>query len=112
MEKIANDSFDSEVELNHDGTGTVRGKVKLKWRYEIEARSWGIKGISVIIPEQTIKFTVEDVNDEGEDEESERTLKIDNPKIEYEGSSEHGLALFPTLIDVWKGKVTVTFHRG
>jgi len=112
MKKIANDSFETEVELTHDGPGSVRGKVKLKWRYEIDARSWGIKGITVIVPEQKIEYTVEETNDDGDDVEVEKHLTIANPKIEYEGSSDHGIGLFPTLIDVWKGKVTITFHRG
>jgi hypothetical protein len=112
MKKLANETFHTDVELSTDDSGSVRGQVKLKWSYEIEARDYGIKGISVIIPEQKIAYTVEETDEDGEDVEVEKTLTLANPKVEYEGSSEHGLALFPTLIEVWRGKVTVTFHRG
>ena len=51
----------------------IHGHAVLSWSVEIEARSWGIKGIWPLIPDQIIRAEVE-IDDENGDAQ---TLEID-----------------------------------
>ena len=111
-QKLADASLTSYVELEYESTTVVQKKLPLKWSYEIDARSWGIKDITVMVPEQTLNFEIEEDDENGDAVGKDMSLKIERPKIEYERSGEHGLALYPTKIEVYRGKVTVFFHKG
>lgn len=88
------------IECDYVNTKTV----EITWDYQFEVRSWGIKNVSITVPNQEIVVDV----DVYENDESENTvkknivLKVEN--VEIEGTPS--LPLAPTSLvyenGVWK----------
>ena len=75
--------FHSEVDLEFTnlptGVSDYQLKFELKWSLDIEYRSWGVKSMSAIVPDQKLEITLEkDLN------ESYTDLPDFDPKKDYE----------------------------
>lgn len=77
--------FETEIEIEHDG-GT--GKAKLKWFFEIERRSWGVKSIFPIVPYQEIEVCIKYLSEDGRPTWADHTLKLENVKLDLNKNSE------------------------
>lgn len=109
--------FETEVQLNITGS-TLReagsGKVKVKWVFEMEMRSNGIKDFSVSVPDQTITTFVERYDEETDEEFAEEiTLELKNVKAETSFSHSSKdikyLHLIPERLEVFGNKYELVF---
>lgn len=98
-------------------TGYIYGKTKVKWNFYVEARSSGIKYMSISVPDQDLHLELtEEVYDEAteRDEEVDRSQDFKLTDCEVEGKQFTLIQdIYPTelIIDA-KGKVTLTFPEG
>ena len=122
---LANDDMEFESDFEIEAYGDLPGikhyhvpyktKVKIKYSVDIQAKSWGIQSIFVNVPDQEIKFSVEDTSGK---EEEDRPLKevsfsIKNAKTVLEmgdASDKSHLSIMPNEVDIHNGKVEVKFH--
>lgn len=112
-------SFETQVELSivgsHEFTGGS-GKAKIKWNFEIEMRNYGIKDISITVPDQSIKTVVTKYNEETDEEyEEEVTLELKNIKVDSTLSGYEKLTsylsggIYPKELEVWRDLATLSF---
>jgi hypothetical protein len=104
--ELGPDEFVSQdVEIDFDGQS---GKVSLRWGAEVDARSWGIKGIDLSVPTQKLSFVGE--TETGEDKDIEVEISDAETELEFGGSDFPSLGVVPILISVQSdGSATVTF---
>ncbi len=77
-------------------------KIDIKWNCELEYRSWGIKSIIVVVPDQDISFAYDKIiDDEGNTKEIEHTVKLANIKL---GDSDYKFPIMPTEL-TWDKKL-------
>lgn len=98
------DSFDH-------GT-TSKSKADLKWSIDISSRSWGLKDLSVTVPDQVIKFFIEKDDENGDAQESEIEVELKNVKVEMniDGQSDlSSISIAPKRVEIFKGKSVVEF---
>lgn len=93
-------------------TGDVKN-VMVKWHLDIEAREWGIKAFTPVVPDQKIVGTLEDIDDNGEDTSEKWEYDIKNVEVElnYGGDDRKDLCmgLVEMTIDAKHNKITATF---
>lgn len=79
----------------------------LKWCAQLEIRSWGIKDVSVWVPDQIIQVsvTLQDFDKEEEDETLDLTLEIKDACVEGADQPSY----MPRYINIVDGEVTVEF---
>lgn len=65
-------------------------KVKIKYNIDIEYRSWGIKGISILAPDQKIHIELELLPEDQEDSQS-YTFEVDLSDIKVEADRQFHL---------------------
>lgn len=101
--------FKTDCALDFEGKS---GKITIEWTWEPEFREWGVKGLNVSVPEQEAPAWINDEDSDGEDFRREFDLKIDQPQVDYcppeDGFGFHH-DICPTLVEVWKGKITINF---
>ena len=105
-------TFNTEVDIEITGNeleNPANGKATIAWGMEIEARNWGVKNFSIIVPEQTITCVVErfdfdteeetEESEEGESEESEKKkTDIENSKETFELEEDDQVTQVPDVI--------------
>lgn len=78
--------------------------VSLNWQCYVDAREWGIKDLSIVVPDQTISY-VEENEESGESQDKTFLISRDNVKITR--SEGHGIS--PVSIEVYNDEVEITF---
>lgn len=103
--------FESQVsvELYHKdykGAWDVQ-PVTIKWQVEFEMRSWGIKDISVYVPDQevTLMFTIADQN--GDEVEKEATFQLTDIKTNM--GYDYNSMVSPSTLNIHDNKIEVEF---
>ena len=81
----------------------------LNWRLYIDTREWGVKSLSVFVPDQEIELDFIDVEDN--DKEYTATIKISDPDIEMDFKMELGSGFSPATVLLAKDHTTVSFKR-
>lgn len=89
--------FETEVDFDNDfQSGNQR--ITIKWGYEIEARSWGLKDLYVYVPEQEFEVTYE-----AEDEsEVHAKYKIDHCETKMNWSDREHFMVCPETLRLAK----------
>jgi hypothetical protein len=113
------ETFETEVELSIIGDNIVKpgnANVKIKWNLEIEMRNYGVKGIMIYAPDQTLEFTITRYNEEtDEEEETTETFEFKDIKIEGQYRNIEGFesvlhsGIYPKGMELWKNKTTLFF---
>lgn len=85
--------------------GVINGHAVLSWSLEIEARSWGVKGMYPIVPDQTIEAEVEVDNEEGDSETVTLSLPLKDVMTsvvpdQYGMIAPHSLTLYKNKWEV------------
>lgn len=83
----------------------LHGRAVVSWALEIEARSWGVKGMYVIIPDQVIAAEVE-IDDENGDAQP-MTIDLDVKKVLVNFQAADGIVT-PSEIMFHKGEWEVS----
>lgn len=107
--------FSTEVDVNiyddllKDGVNLKSlssKKAVIKWNASFEAKTWGIKGILIVVPDQTITIQGEDESNESL-EVVEISLPIQN--IDSSLNTSEYFSISPTSLDYFKGRWTLEF---
>jgi hypothetical protein len=100
--------------VNPNDIDLIKGTIDLTWKLEMEARNWGIKSISAIVPNQKINLKYDYIiNNDGDTEERRTTLEIKNIAIDYEApTSSNGVGFVPVKLEYYKNKFTAVFYGG
>jgi hypothetical protein len=110
---LDSDDYYTEVEVEMAGSSLPPGipegsyfshgqKVKIKWQAWIEARDWGIKGISPVVPpDQEFELKFEEPTDDGDIEHPVK-WKLKEVDIEFEPIEDSSLSLqiLPTVLHI------------
>lgn len=107
--------FIADVKVSYSKNGkTVEGKAKIKWSFNISYASWGIRWLSISVPNQTLSLDLtEEIYNEKEDRDEERNwteeFSLEDVDVEgYRFSCRQDIC--PTeLVIPEKGKPYVTF---
>lgn len=78
-------------------------KVSLNWSLGMEAKTWGIKGLTLFVPNQSVSIELE-----SEESMENMTIEVELKDLKVEEPETFG-AIFPKQIGYWKGQWTVTF---
>lgn len=101
-----------ELEL-YQGEDYISSKADLNWSVDFEYRSWGIKGIYPIVPNQKLHFTYE-VETEDSYEDKDMDVEITDVQTKFETPYHEdiiSMQVLPVKIEIdKKGKVTVIFQ--
>lgn len=95
-----------DVVIYKDKVESIYGKAILSWSTEIEARSWGIKGITIVIPDQEIEVDAS-IEDEDGNEEIQ-TLKMNIKDVNVEVRPDQYGMIAPRNLEFFKEKWEVT----
>jgi hypothetical protein len=111
--------FRTSVDLSITGSGTTRsgsGQVTIMWKLEIEMREFGVKDISIYVPNQSVTALVLRFNDEtDEEEETEEIFELKDIKIEGYVDDYSKIVnflsggIYPKELELWKNTVTLSF---
>lgn len=113
------ENFETTVDLNiigSDETVGGSGKVTIKWVFEIEMRNYGVKNISIHVPDQEVTTYVTRYNEETDEEyDAPVKLELKNVKVEsflegYEKLTSYlSGGIYPKELEIWKNKATLSF---
>lgn len=104
-QRIANQTFHTKVSVQTDNAD--RGKVEIKWTYQLDTREWGIKSIMPVVPDQTIRVKKKD----GEGfETGDEEIHLKNVEVVIYGGESNSISLAPETVKVKDGKVKVVFN--
>lgn len=113
------EEFKTSVDLSITGCDKVKpgsGQVTITWKFEIEMRGFGIKGIMLYAPDQTVKALITRYDDETDEEiETEEIIELKDIKIDgyidnyskIESFLSGGI--FPKELEIWKNTTTLSF---
>lgn len=105
-------TFDTDVEIYSRKAGeSYKGRTSLKWKLDLDVRSWGVKEMSPMVLTQTLVFyaDVENENYDTESKEVQVPLTHENVTIERR-PSQYG-SVSPSLIEIdTDGSITITFN--
>jgi hypothetical protein len=115
--------FTTAVELSITDHPTIpfwaaHGKVNVNWILEMEITTSGVKGFTLVVPDQTIKNVSIEVYDEETDEHSIIQTDIELKDIVLEGMFHSGTedffnflrgGIYPKGLELWKNKATLLF---
>lgn len=109
---VLNDVYGKLPGVDGEYSVSSKAKVDLNYEVELEARSWGIKNLSIHVPKQDISFIVD--LDDDDNTEVEVTMTVDSPTVEIIGEStfKSDFGIGPDSINIHDGKITVTFGLG
>lgn len=106
-------TFNTEVDIEITGNeleNPANGKATIAWGMEIEARNWGVKNFSIIVPEQTITCVVERFDFDTEEEtEEEITLEIKDVIVSMEENRLDLIHLLPHTLKKYKNQFELEF---
>ena len=113
------EEFKTNVDLSITGCDKVKpgsGTVTITWKFEIEMRGYGIKGISLYAPDQTVTASITRHNEET-DEEVETVEQIELKDIKINGYIDNyskveaflSGGIFPKELEIWKNTATLNF---
>ena len=77
----------------------VLNKVKVKWNFELELRSWGIHGISVTCPDQKVHISGKFIEENGDTLPFSKDIEIKKVTVEYDKIKDD---FFPTKLKWFK----------
>jgi hypothetical protein len=99
--------FKTEVEIDGDYTGHCQ----IEWEIDFECRSWGVKSIYIIAPEQTITFENTTYNEEDDEIYEEVTLNLEDISCEHSFKNISD-TICPTELHIRKNgdKLDVSLH--
>lgn len=113
------EEFKTHIDLSITGCDKVKpgsGTVTITWKFEIEMRGFGIKGISLYAPDQTVKALITRYDEETDEEiETEEMIELKDIKIngyiddysKIESFLSGGI--YPKELEIWKNTVTLSF---
>jgi hypothetical protein len=105
--EIASEIYGEELSQKHNE------KIKIQWTLEEEHRSWGVKSMMPVVPDQEIEITLVDSSGE-EDVELKKTILLKDVEVEFSMPEEPkgSISLAPATleVDVKRGKATVVFQ--
>ena len=111
--------FKTNVDLSITGCEKIKpgsGTVTITWKLEIEMRDFGVKGISLYAPDQTVKAFITRYNEEtDEEEDTEEMIELKDIKIngyidDYSKvESFLSSGIFPKELEIWKNTATLSF---
>ncbi len=91
------------------------GRVQLKWELELDVRSWGVKSLDRSIPRQSFDVTFQsppkNAGKDDDDMDHKVTIHLIPGEMKFDDNNDGNDQIFPTKIDVWKGKVTIEWQR-
>jgi hypothetical protein len=107
------DSFKTKVELEVYGIlgegvnyDVLTQTVEIKWDLQLEMRSWGVKDISMSVPEQKITVLL---NIWGDNEDTEKEIVLDVKDVLVEKQSEDSSSLAPSHLVYNDGEWTLIY---
>ena len=84
--------------------------IEIKWTIEPEIREWGVKGLIVHIPDQTISLLYETENHLGDSVEVETEIEMQDIQWEYKpGEGDFQMTPQSIMIDTERRKFSVEF---
>ena len=105
--------FESQVEVDlyhtqYKGAWDVQ-PIKIKWSAELELRSWGIKDISVFVPDQEVTLIFTIANPKTGDEE-ERQIQFPLTNIKASFGYDFTTQINPTQLTIHDNESEVEFY--
>jgi hypothetical protein len=106
------EEFKTNVDLSITGCDKAKpgsGTVTITWKLELDMRNFGVKGILLYAPDQTVKALITRY-DEETDEESETEEMIELKDIKINGYIDNyskveaflSSGIFPKELEIWK----------
>lgn len=88
--------------------------VDITWRVDLDVRSWGIKDIVAIVPDQAVELEFEaEVYDEKEDDlilrEGSKAVFLKNIEVKFESELTVGSSIAPKTLEYDNGKWILVF---
>ena len=102
METFESKITDISTYYDPEGVDEIYGTVIVRWCYEMEMRSWGLKGASIFISELEGSLFYQDENGERDDDE------IDIQTLDFEFQTE-GLEDKKLTDDVCASKIEINY---
>ena len=101
-----------EVDVNvYTDIGKWDGKAEgVRWKLELECREWGVKGIGIYVPDQTLTYLVDKEDSEGDLITVEKTIELTSVEIEKSTGDSEPDQIDLTELSLYKGKWTATFQ--
>lgn len=121
------DKFATEVEVDYSGVDIddLLGlnehedlieikNVEIEWSIDLTVRSWGIKDLVIIVPDQVIEFDYGvDRYDKDEDDyysaEQTKTVYLKNIKVELDSEIDFNSSIAPKTLEYFKGQWKLIF---
>lgn len=109
----------NNISLSNDVESDDLKVESLKWKFEVDYRSWGIKDISVFLPPQTIKIigTQETWTNSGADdatyEPKDLSIDVDISQMDTELAGDIRLGIssvVPRSVELHDNKIIVNFN--
>lgn len=113
------EEFKTNVDLSITGCDKVKpgsGTATVTWKLEFDMRNFGVKGILLYAPDQTVKASITRYDEETDEEiETEEMIELKDIKIngyidnysKVEAFLSSGI--FPKELEIWKNTATLSF---
>jgi hypothetical protein len=113
------EEFKTNVEFALIGCDKVKpgsGTATVTWKLELDMRNFGVKGILLYAPDQTVKASITRYDEETDEEiETEEMIELKDIKIngyidnysKVEAFLSSGI--FPKELEIWKNTATLSF---
>lgn len=88
---------------NHDVETT---EMEIEWEAELEIRPWGIKTISISVPDSQKLVALVNIWGDEQDEVKEMAFDIKDVVVSRSSGSD---SLYPTHLELYKGQWTLVF---
>lgn len=107
------EEFKCEIPINDlDHLNREYKPVEIRWRLEIEMRTWGVKSICIFVPDQEINLVYqEEVPDNDKWEDREEVLKLEkiDTNTDCEIEDIQYMSICPQELELCNGIWTVKF---
>lgn len=84
----------------------VRGKAQVSWEMDLELRSWGMKSIEVVVPDQKVRVCKITTDAEGDEHESEVEIDLKDVAVEMPSDTS---AMSLKSLEFYNGRWTAHF---
>jgi hypothetical protein len=99
----------SEIEIVDEDRDRAAKKIEIKWQFNVEHRSWGVKSIYIIVPDQNLQVCWSQENPvTGDCEDVDETVEIKDCEVEFD-IAVTGETIYPSELVVSDGKFTLRF---
>lgn len=109
----------SDRYIEIDNVYLITQPIEINWGISLIAGSQCLKGITVTVPDQdiTVHYEQEELDENDNTVYLEKTISLKDIEVEYDWDNEDrssslGVGLCPQKLEIYKGKVTVTFSTG